>query len=93
VIQAVINLKGSLIKHEFQLVNKQIDIPCDEILGRDFLRNGKAQICYEIQCIKFNGEVIKMVNAKQPEIAKTERGREARKMLPRRSEGSIWQDC
>jgi hypothetical protein len=84
-IEAVIELKNSLITHEFQLVSKQIDIPCDGLLGRDFLRNAKAQICYETQCAKINGELIKMVSAK-PEIAKTEKRREAKKIsLPRRS--------
>jgi hypothetical protein len=35
--EAVIELKNSLITNEFQLVSKQIDVPCDGILGRDFL--------------------------------------------------------
>jgi hypothetical protein len=43
--EAEFNLENSSITHEFQLVNKQIDIPCDRILGRDFFRNAKAQIC------------------------------------------------
>jgi hypothetical protein len=30
----------------FQLVSKQVDIPCDGILGRDFLEIAGAQICY-----------------------------------------------
>jgi hypothetical protein len=85
-IEAVIELKDSLITHEFQLVSKQIDVPCDGILGRDFLRNARAQICYDTQCVKINGEVVKMVSAK-PEIVKTEKGRQAKKIrLPRRSD-------
>jgi hypothetical protein len=31
----------------FQLVGKQVDIPCDGILGRDFLTRVGANICYE----------------------------------------------
>jgi hypothetical protein len=86
-IEAVIELRDSFITHEFQLANKQIDIPCDGILGRDFLRNAKAQICYETQCVRLNGEAVKMVNAKQPDIAKIKKGGEAKKIsLPRRSE-------
>lgn len=86
-IEAEINLENSSITHEFQLANKQIDIPCDGILGRDFFRNAKAQICYDTQCVKLNGEMIKMVNANQTEIAKTEKTRETRNIiLPRRSE-------
>ncbi|XP_023705571.2 uncharacterized protein LOC111863458 [Cryptotermes secundus] len=87
VIEAEINLANSSITHEFQLAKKQIDIPCDGILGRDFFQNAKAQICYDIQCIKLNEEMIKMVNANQTEIAKTEKMRETRNMiLPRRLE-------
>ncbi|XP_033610184.1 zinc finger protein 345-like [Cryptotermes secundus] len=73
VIEAEINLENSSITHEFQLANKQIDIPCDGIVGRDFFLNAKAQICYDTQCVKLNGEMIKMVNANQTEIAKTEK--------------------
>jgi hypothetical protein len=46
-IEAEMNLENSSIMQELQLVNKQVDIPCNGILGRDFFRNAKAQICYE----------------------------------------------
>jgi hypothetical protein len=86
-IEAVIELRNSSITHEFQLVNKQVDIPCEGILGRDFFQHAKAQICYETQSVNLNGEVIKMVNANKTEIAKIEKTRETRKIkLPRRSE-------
>jgi hypothetical protein len=79
-----------LITHKLQLVNKQVDIPCDGILGRDFFRNAKAQACYEIQYGKLNGEMIKMMNANQIEIAKTEKTRETMKIsLRRRSEYGV----
>jgi hypothetical protein len=35
------------IPFAFQLVGKQVDIPCDGILGRDFLTRAGANICYE----------------------------------------------
>jgi hypothetical protein len=35
------------IPFTFQLVGKQVDIPCDGILGRDFLTRAGANICYE----------------------------------------------
>ena len=35
------------IPFTFQLVGRQVDIPCDGILGRDFLTRAGANICYE----------------------------------------------
>jgi hypothetical protein len=35
------------IPFTFQLVGRQVDIPCDGILGRDFLTCAGANICYE----------------------------------------------
>jgi len=40
VLEARIELRNSSIVRNFQLVNKQVDIPCDGILGRDFLQLG-----------------------------------------------------
>jgi len=43
VLEARIVLGNSPTVHDFQLVNKQVDIPCNGILGRDFLqRNSKS---------------------------------------------------
>jgi len=47
VLEARIEHKNSSIVHNFQLVNKQVDIPCDGILGGDFLQRPKAKFCYE----------------------------------------------
>jgi len=47
VLEAKIELRNSSIMHDFQLVNRQVDIPCDGILGRDFLQRAKAKVCYE----------------------------------------------
>jgi hypothetical protein len=47
-------MEGKLsIPIEFQLVNKQVDIEGDGILGRDFLQKIKAQICYESRRVNF----------------------------------------
>jgi len=46
-LKAKIELSERPVVHYFQLVNKQVDIPCDGILGRDFLQKAKARICYE----------------------------------------------
>jgi hypothetical protein len=46
-LQAVI-CEGLLsIPFMFQLVGRQVDIPCDGILGRDFLAHAGARICYD----------------------------------------------
>jgi hypothetical protein len=37
VIEATIELGNNSITHDFQLVNKQVDIRYDGTLGRDFL--------------------------------------------------------
>ena len=61
VLEARVEIGNSSIVHEFQLVNKQVDIPCDGILSRDFLKRAKAKVCYESRAITLNGEVRKMV--------------------------------
>ena len=69
VLEARIELKNSSIKHNFQLVNKQVGIPCDGILGCDFLQRAKAKFCYESRTVTLNGEICKMVGkAKQLEL-------------------------
>jgi hypothetical protein len=56
VLEAKFELHDSSIAHSFQLVNKQVDISCDGILGRDFLQHARAKICYESRTITLNGE-------------------------------------
>ena len=46
-VQAVMYEGSVRIPFTFQLVDKQIDLPCDGILGRDFLTHAGAKICYE----------------------------------------------
>ena len=60
VLDARIELSNSLIEHDFQLVNKQVDIPCDGILSHDFLKHTKAKVCYESRTVTLNGETCKM---------------------------------
>ena len=62
VLEAKIELHDSSIAHSFQLVKRQVDIPCDGILGRDFLQHARAKICYESRTVTLNGEKCKMVN-------------------------------
>ena len=61
VLEARIELKNSSIVHNFQLVNKQVDIPCDGFLGREFLQRAKAKFCYESRTVTLNREICKMV--------------------------------
>jgi hypothetical protein len=60
ILEVRIELGNSSIVHDFQLVNKQVDIPCDGILGRDFLQCTRAKVCYESQTVTLNGETCKM---------------------------------
>jgi hypothetical protein len=49
-------MEGSVsIPVEFQLVSNQIDLEGDGILGKDFLRKMKAQICYGNNSVRLNG--------------------------------------
>jgi hypothetical protein len=45
-LQTIVNVDSLKIPFTFQLVSKQVDIPCDRKLGRDFLEYAGAQICY-----------------------------------------------
>ena len=62
VLEAKIELHNSSVVHGFQLVNKQLDIPCDGILGRDFLQHAIVKICYEWRTVTLNGEECKVVH-------------------------------
>jgi hypothetical protein len=65
-IDANIEVGSELIAHRFQLVNKQVDIPYDGILGRDFLQRTKARICYETGTVILLGERYTMVGKVKP---------------------------
>jgi hypothetical protein len=43
VLEARIEFSNSSIVHDFQFMNKQEDIPCDSILGLDFLQRTRAK--------------------------------------------------
>jgi hypothetical protein len=52
-VQAHVQEGRTSIHVEFQLVNKQVDIEGDGILGKDFLQKMKAQICYKDRSLSF----------------------------------------
>jgi hypothetical protein len=52
-VRTVVNADSLKIPFTFQLVSKQVDVPCDGILGRDFLEHAGAQICYASGTLTF----------------------------------------
>jgi hypothetical protein len=50
-VKAKVQLGNISVSYEFQLVQKQIDIPCDGIIGRDFLLCTKTRIYYGMQSV------------------------------------------
>ena len=90
VLEATIELKNSSIAHNFQLVNGQVDIPCDGILGRDFLQSAKAKLCYESRTVTLNGEVYPMVGkTKQLGLEKPTVRKMGQIKLPPRTESIV----
>jgi hypothetical protein len=53
-VKAQVREGRASIPMEFQLVNKQVDLEGNGILGKDFLTKMKAQICYRSKSIKFS---------------------------------------
>jgi hypothetical protein len=47
VIEVEVQEGNFRVRFPFHLVNKQVDLVYDGILGRDFLQSTKAKICYE----------------------------------------------
>jgi hypothetical protein len=76
VVEARIELSNSSILHDFQLVNEQVDIRCDGILGRNFLQSTRAKVCCDSRTVTLNGEACKMVGktkqleAREPNMRK-----------------------
>ena len=78
------------IIHGFQVVNKQVDIPCDGILGREFLQRARVKICYETRTVMLNGARCEMVGTtKQLETEGTKRMRTGQIKLPPRKESIV----
>ena len=76
--------------HNFQLVNKQVDIPCDGILGRDFIQRAKARLCYESRTVTLNGEICIMVGkTKQLKLREPNVRKICQVKLPPRTESIV----
>jgi hypothetical protein len=80
-VRTVVNADSLKIPFTFQLVSKQVDIPCDGILGRDFLEHAGAQICYT-----FGAGSNKVSKPLSPISAGSQTKRIRRLVLPSRTE-------
>ena len=79
--------EGSVsIPFTFQLVDKRIDLPCDGILGRDFLTRAGAKICYETGTLTLGTGRAKIHKALSPINAKNQTRQILRLVLPSRAE-------
>jgi hypothetical protein len=90
VIKATVRFGRQAVSHNFQLVGKQVDIPCDGILGRDFFNDTKGLICYKTRAVLVNGERCNMVGS--PERLREKGGvgpRVCRIRLPPRTENIV----
>jgi transposase InsO family protein len=74
------------IPFTFQLVSKQVDIPCDGILGRDFLEYAGAQICYTRGTLTFGAGRSKVSKALLPISTGSQTKKVSRLALPSRAE-------
>lgn len=71
---------------QFQLVNRQVDLAYDGIIGRDFLRHTQARICYRSNTVVLetpSGELVKKID--NGRTAEENRGVSTLR-LPKRSE-------
>jgi hypothetical protein len=90
ILEARIEVSNSSIVHDSQLVNKQVDIPCDRILGRDFLQRTRVKVCYESRTVTLNGEMCKIVGkAKQLETREPNMRKIGQIKLPPRAESVV----
>jgi hypothetical protein len=70
----------------FQLVDKRIFLPCDDIFGRDFLAYAGAKICYETGILTLGTGSNKIRKVLSPTNIKNQRNGIRRLVLPGRTE-------
>jgi len=63
-VKAEVQIRNNSVPFEFQLVNKQVDISCDGIMGRDFFLRTKAQICYVVNAVTLRSKREKVKSKK-----------------------------
>jgi hypothetical protein len=81
-----VNVNSLKIPSSFQLVSKQVDIPCDGILGRDFLEHAGAQICYVSGTLTLGTGSSKIKKTLSPINTESQTRRVRRLVLPSRTE-------
>lgn len=59
-VKSLVTIGKKKVPCIFQLVGKQLDFPCDGIIGRDFWEKTGAQICYNDKVIRLLGEIIEL---------------------------------
>jgi hypothetical protein len=74
------------IPFTFQLVDKRVDIPCDGIIGRDFLDHAGARICYETGTVTLGTGKSKIHKVLTPTVAENRPKGTRRLVLPHRAE-------
>jgi hypothetical protein len=90
IIEATIELGNNSIIPDFQLVNKQVDIQCDGILGTDFLQSARAKICYETRTVTLKLEKCERAGkAKQLETEGMKRRKIGRVKIAPRTESIV----
>jgi hypothetical protein len=85
-VKTVVIVDPLKIPCTFQLVSKQVDIPCDAILGRDFLEYAGAQICYASGTLTFGTGSSKVSKTLSPINSGSRTKRVRRLALPSRTE-------
>jgi hypothetical protein len=85
-VKTVVNADFLKIPFTFHLVSKQVDIPCDGILGRDFLEKAGAQICYASGTLTFGTGSSKVIITLAPINAERQTPRFRRLALSSRTE-------
>ena len=65
-VETVVKAGFLKIPFTFQLVSKQVDAPCDGILGRDFLERAGAKICYATRTLTLGTDSDKVSKALLP---------------------------
>jgi hypothetical protein len=85
-VRTVVKADSLKIPFMFQLVSKQADIPCDAILGRDFLGHAGAQICYASETLTFGAGSNKVRKPLSPTSAGSQTKGIRRLVLPSRTE-------
>jgi hypothetical protein len=90
IVEVRVKLGSDLIPHDFHLVSERVEVPCDGILGRDFLAMARAKICYESRTVILRDESHKMVGDRVSSKAKYSPNRNrCRITLPPRAESVV----